>query len=149
MSSLTYLLRSFNTMICKTCFTWTGECVEHEECDLRATLVCRRCCCAGHSTSECDYDNMCNPTCLEDLIPLDIKERYGIISNTDYNSTVDNKRKTHPIRNLDIINKDKWIREFMKNQNIHTARKCEDNIAKILEWAAKCGLSVRFLNEET
>ena len=122
--------------------------VEHVECPLRASLVCRKCCCAGHSTSECDYDNICSPNYIEDLIPVDVKERYGIISNTEYTICSDRKRLIHPIRNLDIINQDKWIREFMKNQNIHTSRKREDNIAKILEWAAKCGLNVRFLNEE-
>lgn len=134
-------------MACKTCFNWTGLTVHHEVCELRASLVCRKCCCAGHSTAECDYNNVCNPTCLEELIPHDVKERYGIISQTQFINT-DNQRSIHPIRNLDIINQDKWIREFMKNQNLHTARKREDNIAKIIEWAAGCGLNVRFLNEE-
>jgi len=136
-------------MLCKTCYNWTGVSVEHlnDECALRASLVCRRCCCAGHSTADCTYDNICNPTCLEDLIPIDLKDRYGITSCTPY-INVDLPNKAHPIRNLDIINQDKWIREFMKNQNLHTARKREDNIAKILEWAASCGLNVRFLNEE-
>ena len=135
-------------MICKTCYIWTGISVEHEECELRATLVCRRCCCSGHSTADCDYDNIIQPTCLEDLIPNDLKDRYGITTNTEYVNVMEDKKKAHPIRSLDIINQDKWIREFMKNQSIHTSRKREDNIAKILEWASKCGLNVRFLNED-
>jgi hypothetical protein len=84
---------------------------------------------------------------LEDLISPDVRDHFKITTRTEYIKP-EESINGHDVRRVDVINQDKWIREFMKNQNLHTARKREDNIAKIIEWAAGCGLNVRFLNEE-
>jgi hypothetical protein len=134
-------------MPCDTCLLWTGRHVEHAECPIKADLVCRRCCGSGHTTSECDFAPEIHPTHLEELIPHDVRERYGITTRTEYVRPpvpVD----PHPIRCIEIINQDKWIRDFMKHQHLSTARKREENLARIMEWAAGCGLNIRLLNQE-
>ena len=71
-------------MPCDTCLLWTGRHVEHAECPIKADLVCRRCCGSGHTTSECDFAPEIHPTHLEELIPHDVRERYGITTRTEY-----------------------------------------------------------------
>ena len=134
-------------MICETCKLWSGRHVEHDECPLRASLVCRRCCGAGHSTSQCTEMPELHPVYLEDLIPNDVRERYNITTRTAYVKP-STPIHPHPIRCIEVINQDKWIREFMKQQHLSTARKREENLERIMEWAAGCGLNIRLLNQE-
>lgn len=150
-------------MFCETCLSWTGRNVQHpvsnitnrdgtviqvSECELRQSLTCRRCCKSGHSTGECTYDNTIHPSCIEELIPNDIREYYGINSHTEY-IPPEVPILVHDVRWVEIVNQDKWIRKFMKNQSIPTARKCEENIIKIMDWAAGCGLKIRILTQES
>jgi hypothetical protein len=87
-----------------------------------------------------------HPEYIEELIPQDIKDIYGIISQTAY---IKPKKvvSAHPVRQIDIVNSDKWIREFMKHQKLQTARKREENLNKIFEWAHSAGLSINLINE--
>ena len=134
-------------MPCEICKLWTGLSVEHDECPIRANLVCRRCCGSGHSTSQCDYQPELHPTCLEELIPADLRERYGITTHTEY-IRPENPIEAHPIRCIEIVNDDKWIRAFMRQHHLQTARKREENLTRIMEWSAGCGLNIRLLNQE-
>ena len=135
-------------MECVTCKTWLLKSVVHpdDHCAFRASLVCRRCCCAGHATSECTRITDICPNYIEDLIPLDVKNYYDIRTKTAYH-----KNSTMPPANqyrvLEIINDDKWIRAFLKKRKIATTRKREDNLATINNWAAGRGLSIVLVND--
>ena len=107
-------------MNCRTCLKWTGQSISHDICPLKESLVCRRCCSRGHSTSECEDNNIWHPTCLEELIPIDIKEKYNITTQTEYIKPPEIEVSPHPTCFLDIINDDKWLREFMKNHHLLT-----------------------------
>ena len=134
-------------MICETCRLWTGRSDTHNECPIRTNLVCRRCCGSGHSTAECTHRNVIYPTCLEDLIPQDTKDRFSITTHTEYNP-VNLNAMTHDVNRVDIINHDKWIRDFMKHKHLPTARKREENLNRIFDWAAGSGMTVRIINQE-
>ena len=134
-------------MTCETCRLWTGRLEQHAECPIRATLVCRRCCGSGHSTADCTHRNVVHPTCLEDLIPQEAKDRFNISTYTAYIRPLE-PVQIHDVNRVDIINQDKWIRDFMKPKDLSTARKREDNLPRIFEWAAGSGLSVRIVNQE-
>lgn len=134
-------------MSCETCRLWTGKIVSHAECPLRANLTCRRCCGAGHSTAECTHQNTLHPVCLEDLISPDLKDYYQIKTQTEY-LCPDLPIAPHAVNRVDIVNQDKWIRDFMKHKHLATARKREENLSRILEWAAGSGLNIRILSQE-
>jgi hypothetical protein len=87
-----------------------------------------------------------HPEYIEELIPQDIKDMYGIMSQTAYIKP-EKIVPAHPVRQIDIVNSDKWIREFMKQQKLQTARKREENLSKIFEWAHTAGLSIHLINE--
>lgn len=134
-------------MPCETCRLWIGKNVEHELCPLKADLQCRRCCSAGHSSSECTLNSLSiYPTYIEELIPSDVKEMYGITTQTMYVKPPKNI-EPHSVRRIEIVNSDKWIREFMRQQHLNTARKREDNLNKIFEWAHSSGLKIHLINE--
>ena len=134
-------------MPCETCRLWLGVNKDHDACPLKSELRCRRCCGSGHSSSECTLNSMqMYPNYVEELIPIDVREMYGIMTQTQYIKpafTID----PHPVRCIDIVNSDKWIREFMKQQKLQTARKREDNLSKIFEWAHIGGLKIHLINE--
>lgn len=137
-------------MQCRTCLKWKGLAITHENCPLRETLVCRRCCSRGHSTTECEDNNIWHPSFIEELIPIDLKEKYHVSTTTDYSAPIEQNINPHPTRFLDIINDDKWLREFMKNHHVlkNTARKREENLARVQKWASDQGLYVRVLAKE-
>ena len=132
---------------CETCRIWTGQNVCHTECPIRANFVCRRCCGSGHTTAECRQGLTLLPLSMEELIAPDLRETFGINTFTPL-SAPSTPLAGHDVNRVDIINQDKWIREFMKHKHLATARKREDNLARIMDWAAGCGLNVRILNQE-
>jgi len=135
-------------MNCTTCRDWLLKNVVHpdDHCPFRATLVCRRCCCSGHGTSECNRITDICPNFIEDLIPIDIKNYYNIRTKTEYCKSSDNKPPVNSFRTQEIVNDDKWIRAFLKKRKIPTTRKREDNLATIQSWAAGRGLSIVLVN---
>jgi len=135
-------------MNCETCKIWLLKNVIHEDghCEFRAKLVCRRCCCAGHSTTECNRITDICPNYIEDLIPIDLKNYYDIRTKTEYHKTSQNKPPANSFRIQEIVNDDKWIRAFLKKRKIPTTRKREDNLMTIQNWAAGRGLSIVLVN---
>jgi len=87
------------------------------------------------------------PACLEDLIAPDVREHFKIVTRTEYIRSSE-EVPGHDVRRVDIINQDKWIREFMRDKKLQTARKREENLTKIMEWANSRGLNIRLLNQE-
>ena len=71
---------------------------------------------------------------------------YGIMTQTAYTKPAKNV-EPHSMRCIEIVNNDKWIREFMRQQHLNTARKREDNLNKIFDWAHSGGLKINLITE--
>ena len=67
---------------CKVCLHYRGESIFHsaEGCNAAKNVKCRRCHNRGHFTSDCKegYAQWERPTCYEELIPADVRIRFGI-----------------------------------------------------------------------
>jgi len=87
------------------------------------------------------------PQYIEELIPHDIKEMYGITTQTQYiKPTID--VEPHQVRSIEIVNADKWLRTFMKERGIDTKKRQKDNLDKIFEWAKEAGLNIHIIKQE-
>jgi hypothetical protein len=138
-------------MSCHSCYFYTGIKADHsrETCPVIPTLHCRRCHCYGHTANECgeSWAHWERPTSLEELIPVDVRERWNITTSTDL--VFDAPRGTegteceHPIE-IKIVEQDKAVRDFMMKNNIDTTRKTEQNLQRIREWAAQRGFRLVF-----
>lgn len=72
---------------CKVCLLYRGENVFHSSekgCPAAKNAKCRRCHNRGHFASDCKegYAHWERPTCIEELIPVDLRIRYGIRMGT-------------------------------------------------------------------
>lgn len=70
---------------CDLCLDWMGTHETHEgECPIALSVLCLRCHEYGHRTSTCPdrWAHWERPTCLEDLIPADLRRQYGICTST-------------------------------------------------------------------
>jgi hypothetical protein len=89
------ILKLFETqdiMVCNLCFTYLGRTVDHGSggCEFGASTLCRRCHHRGHLTRDCTAKASCEiPTTLEELIPADIRLKYGINTHTTYDAKYD------------------------------------------------------------
>jgi hypothetical protein len=88
------------------------------------------------------------PTSLEELIAPDVRSRWNITTSTA--TTFDLPRGadgTDCERKLEIVvsNNDKKMRDFMKENDIATTHKTEDNLQRIREWVSVRGLRLRVL----
>ena len=57
---------------------------DDDGCPLSKSILCRRCHCYGHLTSNCSerWTHWERPTTLEELIPIDVRQRYNIQTHT-------------------------------------------------------------------
>ena len=73
-------------MVCKNCQVFIGKDIIHpnDECPHASSFLCRRCHVRGHLTRNCteNWPQWERPTTFEELIPSDIKLRYGITTST-------------------------------------------------------------------
>jgi len=72
-------------MSCKTCKTTLGLTRTHTDgvCMIRDAFWCSQCSCHGHRSVECDkVKHVWRPRYLEELIPADVRERWGIKTET-------------------------------------------------------------------
>ncbi len=71
---------------CAICQKFKGKPVIHNDdgCPLSSSILCRRCHHRGHLTAQCseNWPQWERPTSLEELIPADVRKRYGIITHT-------------------------------------------------------------------
>jgi len=87
------------------------------------------------------------PSYIEELIPQDVKDMYGITTQTEFVKPVQ-EIESHDVRSFDVINNDKWLRAFLKQHNLHTGRKASDNLLAVENWAKSQGLKIHFINQK-
>ena len=122
--------------------------MEHDSCPVKESLQCRRCCGSGHSSGDCTMNSaVIYPAYLEELIPQDVKDMYGITTQTEVAKPV-HEIEPHDVRSFDVINNDKWLRAFLKQHNLHTGRKASDNLLAVENWAKAQGLKIHFINQK-
>jgi len=149
-------------MACKTCLSWLGRTVVHSECPVRASAWCSQCGCNGHRPSECTESiPWTRPATLEELIPVDVRERWGLKTETKILWTEpeleDAEREIADINAIEIryredqgksLRLDSRLREFMKLNKVHTTHKMDDNILTLRDWAVQQGKKIRFIQEK-
>jgi hypothetical protein len=127
-------------------------------CPVRDSIWCSQCSCMGHLPSECSVvTHIWRPETLEELIPIDVRERWGITTKTRIQwpqdtppSVID--REISDRNAIDIRysegKQDARVREVMRSLKIPTVHKMEGNIQRIRAWALTQGKIVRLLPEK-
>lgn len=71
---------------CSICLQWVGIVTTHisEPCPTKDSVLCQQCYSYGHPASQCpdDWPHWTRPSTLEELIPADVRHRYGIRTAT-------------------------------------------------------------------
>ena len=136
-------------------------------CPVAASLRCSGCSCYGHTTDSCDViTHVTRPTYLEELIPPDLVELYGINTLTpiDYPSaseiTLEDAEREigegciieirhGSLSDGSIVKLDAALRTFMKAQRpkLETVHKMEGNLIKLRLWAVAQGKKIRLVQE--
>ena len=137
-----------------------GKTIVHpdQQCPTRASLWCSQCSCHGHLPSLCTESlHVWRPVTLEELIPSDVRERWGIttqtriIWSTDKTCDIVEREISNSniieIRHKEGVAPDKRIREVMKQNKIQTSHKMVDNIQLLRNWAISQGKKVRIIQE--
>jgi hypothetical protein len=143
---------------CATCVKYLGQHRDHggDPCPVAASFWCSQCGCHGHLPSACDeVTHVDRPRTLEELIPEDVRARWGITTSTPIIWT----KPTLAVQEREIAEsntievryregkQDSKIREIMRFYKIPTVHKMEGNIQKLREWAVANGKKVRLLQE--
>lgn len=137
---------------------------------MRASAWCSRCSCMGHIPVECDTPEVGmvdRPTTLEELIPEEQRERWGIDTRTEiaWSATTPLIVKETEIANINSIEirysvkggremgLDAQLRKYMKENKIvnatgHTEHATAANLLRLREWAVSQGKKVRLIIEE-
>lgn len=113
---------------CITCKKYTGRSIFHEACPLAQSVLCRRCLQRGHLTEACTEGRVEweRPTCLEDLIPYDVRQRWGISSSTPISfpsarGAPGTETEISPINTITIPEEYSDIKDFIKEHKIKVA----------------------------
>lgn len=137
-------------MTCPTCLSWLGVSRTHDKpCPVKASTWCTQCGQFGHRTIDCENKiTWKRPESLEELIPEDVRKRWGITTKTliywpaPTTEVAESEISNH--ETIVIVKKDSKIREFMKQNKISTVHKMEGNIVKLREWAVENGKKIRW-----
>jgi hypothetical protein len=136
---------------------------------VRAGAYCTHCSCMGHIATECDDGRLMvdRPATLEELIPEELRERWGIDTRTEIawpakTALIDLETQIADLNTIEIrylagagreSGLDARLRRFMKENRIvnasgHTEHATKANMQKLREWAVAQGKKVRFVIEE-
>lgn len=144
---------------CPTCRSTLGLARDHgkELCHVRASFWCSQCSCYGHRPSECtEVIHTIRPRTLEELIPADVREQWGIKTET----LIVYEKPTIDVadREIDEFNiievryydgkMDSRIREVMRAHKVPTVHKMDENLLKLRKWAHSQGKKVRLIQEK-
>jgi hypothetical protein len=133
---------------CTTCYSLTGLHNSHDvaACPLSASMVCRRCHTRGHLSASCGAAVLWErPSCLEELIPDDVRSLWGIrtmtpISYGDKGLAGTAGTDSELCMEIEVSQNDKKMRAFMVEHDIDTTHKTNENLQRIREWAMHKGL---------
>jgi hypothetical protein len=149
-----------STTNCKVCASVLGTQVTHdgvEVCPVQATYTCTQCGGQGHLASSCRITtHVRRPRTLEELIPSDVRARWGITTQTPIvwsrPSVSTMEREVDDENTIEIRhqgnNRDAKIREVMKQNKVRTAHSMEDNITRLRSWAVTHGKKIRIIQEK-
>ena len=149
---------------CKSALGLTRSHPEGTSCPVLASLWCSTCSCYGHTTASCSVvTHVTRPRTLEELIPADVRARWGIKTQTvivwptpSEMTLEDKEREIGEGSIIEIrhggalaIKLDAALRAFMKAQRpkIETVHKMEGNLLKVRMWAITQGKKIRILQE--
>lgn len=147
---------------CTNCKQLTGRAVIHEEdqsCPLAKSLMCRRCHARGHMTSQCpeQWDHWERPTTLEELIPADIRLRYGIQSHTRLEfmqprGSPGTENELSSVCTITVPDDYNLLNKFIETRRIKIEGKVtkpsyQDCVKAVITWAQKHGYRAVFVNE--
>jgi hypothetical protein len=144
---------------CTTCLKYMGQRRDHEgaPCPVAASFWCSQCGCYGHLPSACDeVTHVTRPRTLEELIPEDVRLRWGITTSTPIIWTKPTleiqEREVAETNTIEVRyregRQDSKIREVMRSYKIPTVHKMEGNIQLLRNWAVANGKKVRLVQEE-
>lgn len=97
---------------------------------------------------QCSESNIEHPSCLEDLIPANIRNRWGINTVTPFtlNKEHQAEHKIAPINTVQIPDDYTDIKEFIKEHKIDVEKKTKESTANcrkaIIDWAKARGYRV-------
>lgn len=144
---------------CSTCRSTLGLLRDHgtTPCHIRASFWCSQCGCYGHRPSECtEVTHTIRPRTLEELIPADVREQWGITTETPIvwtKPSIDVAERE--IEDINIIEvryydgkMDSRIREVMRAHKVPTVHKMDENLLKLRKWALSQGKKVRLIQEK-
>lgn len=159
-------------MTCPTCKDMLGLLRTHTDCPVRASLWCSQCSCYGHLPSGCDrITHVQRPATLEELIPADVRERWGITTQTyivwPKEPTLEDKEREIANTNTIVVREnDRAIRDLMKQLKIatvhamnekseidkktgeKTGRMTPGNLQILRGWAVAHGKKIRLVKED-
>ena len=148
------------TSCCLTCKSSLGLTRYHAAlpCPVLASLWCSQCSASGHTAITCDrVVHVTRPRTLEELIPADVRARWGITTHTliVYPTEMSLEDKEREIGDGSVIEirygpsmtLDSSLRTYMKAQRpkIDTVHKMEGNLLKLRMWAVGQGKKIRIL----
>ena len=137
----------------------------HTDCPVLASIWCSQCSSYGHLPSDCkEVTHVWRPKTLEELIPEDVRARWGITTQTPIMwpkpLTVDvAEREIAEFNTISVRNKDSAIRDLMKQLNIQTVHSMNwtaakpgkpskpGNIQLLRDWAIAHGKKLRLVQE--
>jgi hypothetical protein len=149
-----------STTNCKTCFSVLGVHAVHsdsEVCPVQATYVCTQCGGHGHLASTCRITtHVRRPRTLEELIPPDVRVRWGITTQTPIiwsrPAVAVMEREVDDENTIEIRhqgnNRDSRIREVMRQHKVRTAHSMEDNMTRLRSWAVTHGKKISIVQEK-
>ena len=144
-------------MQCMTCWDLLRVNRSHDVCPVRQSLWCTQCSCYGHLGADCDtVTHVTRPRCLEELIPADVRARWGITTETPIEWPAVTlevaEREIAESNTIEVAyregRQDNRIREVMRSLKIPTVHKMEGNIHKLRTWAVANGKKVRLIQEK-
>lgn len=140
-------------MVCPNCSVLTGRQITHpnDECPQAASFLCRRCHCRGHLTRNCTemWPQWERPTTYEELIPPDIKMRYGIRTHTlltfeEKRGAPGTEQELHDSNEIVIPEDYIQLNEFAIKNKIKVEKVTKPSLDKCIEAIKSWGISHGF-----
>lgn len=130
---------------CETCKIYTGLTVVHTVCPLASSMTCHCCFQRGHMSAQCTDGIIEHPACLEDCIPIDVRNRWGIHTVTPLviQAGHDPEKKIADINTIVIPDDYTDLKEFIREHKIRVEKVTKESAANCIKaikaWAISRG----------